>query len=109
MDICEFEASMVYRESSRTARATDPNVILPLIKEVKKNYIAEYILGLLTWKKFTWEKFSVVVLKVDKEVLREVILAQYSNCKEKGSAKTCKLGQEPHTLNDITVLADTAL
>jgi hypothetical protein len=53
VDICEFEASMVYRESSRTARATDPNVILPLIKEVKKNYIAEYILGLLTWKKFT--------------------------------------------------------
>ena len=33
VDLCEFEASLVYRESSRTARATQRN---PVSKKIKQ-------------------------------------------------------------------------
>jgi hypothetical protein len=36
MDLCEFEASLVYRVSSRTARITQRNSFLTLLSTPKK-------------------------------------------------------------------------
>jgi hypothetical protein len=33
VDLCEFEASLVYRVGSRTARATQRNLVLPKKKK----------------------------------------------------------------------------